>query len=167
MAANAMAKDRRNANSDFIPAEKESLIMQAAPMIGPTRKSQIHVLRFNAPEEPGLYPYVCTFPGHWIIMQGVMVVANSSQQAEELLAAARPQIVQEWKLSDFAGATLKDDELTRMRGGAAFMKARCHQCHQHSGHGVNLGPELTKIGERFQGEKLLRQMLEPSHEINK
>ncbi|MCA9081616.1 MAG: HEAT repeat domain-containing protein, partial [Planctomycetaceae bacterium] len=141
MAANAMAKDRRNANSDFIPAEKESLIMQAAPMIGPTRKSQIHILRFNAPEEPGLYPYVCTFPGHWIIMQGVMVVANSSQQAEELLAAARPQIVQEWKLSDFAGATLKDDELTRMRGGAAFMKARCHQCHQHSGHGVNLGPE--------------------------
>ena len=31
-------------------------------------------LRFTAPKEPGHYPYICTFPGHWIIMKGVMVV---------------------------------------------------------------------------------------------
>jgi len=31
-------------------------------------------LRFTAPIEPGDYPYICTFPGHWIIMKGVMVV---------------------------------------------------------------------------------------------
>jgi len=31
-------------------------------------------LRFTAPEERGDYPYICTFPGHWIIMKGVMVV---------------------------------------------------------------------------------------------
>jgi azurin len=31
-------------------------------------------LRFTAPKKPGDYPYICTFPGHWIIMKGVMVV---------------------------------------------------------------------------------------------
>ena len=31
-------------------------------------------LRFLAPKTPGAYPYICTFPGHWTIMKGVMVV---------------------------------------------------------------------------------------------
>ena len=43
MAANDMAKDPRNANSDFIPPEKKSLILQATPMIGPTRTRQVAV----------------------------------------------------------------------------------------------------------------------------
>lgn len=29
---------------------------------------------FRAPAEPGRYPYLCTFPGHWMVMNGVMVV---------------------------------------------------------------------------------------------
>ena len=32
------------------------------------------VLEFTVPEEPGDYPYVCTFPGHHILMRGVMKV---------------------------------------------------------------------------------------------
>jgi azurin len=31
-------------------------------------------VEFTAPAEPGDYPYICTFPGHWMIMQGVMKV---------------------------------------------------------------------------------------------
>ena len=31
-------------------------------------------LDFVAPKEPGDYGYVCTFPGHWRLMQGVMKV---------------------------------------------------------------------------------------------
>lgn len=31
---------------------------------------------FDAPERPGDYPYLCTFPGHWMIMQGIMVVQD-------------------------------------------------------------------------------------------
>src|SRR5436309_14727408 len=37
MAANEMAKDPRNADSDFIPLEKKKLILYASAMIGPTR----------------------------------------------------------------------------------------------------------------------------------
>ena len=33
-------------------------------------------LQFIAPEKPGDYPYVCTFPGHWSIMNGVMKVVE-------------------------------------------------------------------------------------------
>ena len=29
---------------------------------------------FRAPGEPGSYPYLCTFPGHWMVMNGVMLV---------------------------------------------------------------------------------------------
>ncbi len=32
------------------------------------------VLEFTAPSEPGDYPYLCTYPGHWAIMKGVMKV---------------------------------------------------------------------------------------------
>ena len=33
-----------------------------------------HTVYFKAPKEKGEYPYICTFPGHWQAMQGVMVV---------------------------------------------------------------------------------------------
>ncbi|SFI86093.1 DUF6797 domain-containing protein [Planctomicrobium piriforme] len=29
---------------------------------------------FKAPEKPGKYPYLCTFPGHWMVMNGVLIV---------------------------------------------------------------------------------------------
>lgn len=33
-----------------------------------------HVTTFRAPSKPGRYPYLCTFPGHWEAMQGVLIV---------------------------------------------------------------------------------------------
>ncbi len=29
---------------------------------------------FKVPSEPGKYPFLCTFPGHWMVMNGEMVV---------------------------------------------------------------------------------------------
>jgi azurin len=34
-------------------------------------------LGFTAPSEPGEYPFVCTFPGHWVRMYGVMLVVGN------------------------------------------------------------------------------------------
>jgi azurin len=31
-------------------------------------------IRFRAPSKPGRYPYLCTFPGHWMVMNGEMIV---------------------------------------------------------------------------------------------
>ena len=116
MAANEMARDPKNANSDFIPESKSSLIIENTPMIGPTRDSLVHVLRFKAPSKPGIYPYVCTFPGHWVIMNGIMVVARDLSDVPAMLAARKPAQVKEWKMKDFSGASFKHDEKAVMRG---------------------------------------------------
>jgi putative heme-binding domain-containing protein len=166
MAANEMAKDPKNANSDFIPASKRDLILHASPMIGPTRKSLVHVLRFRAPAEPGIYPYVCTFPGHWVVMNGDMIVAEDEAEADRLIAARQPTVVKQWKLDDFAELATSREEMSLMKGMQAFVKARCNQCHVVAGHGVNLGPDLTESAKKLQGRKLLAQILDPSSEIN-
>jgi putative heme-binding domain-containing protein len=166
MAANEMAKDPRNANSDFVPESKRELILQATPMIGPTRKSLVHVLRFRAPAEPGIYPFVCTFPGHWVVMNGDMVVANDLADVESILAARQPTVVKEWTMADFPELTTMRDESSVTKGMQAFVKARCNQCHVVAGHGINLGPDLTESVKKLQGKKLLEQILDPSTEIN-
>jgi len=166
MAANEMAKDPKNANSDFVPASKRDLILHASPMIGPTRKSLVHVLRFRAPTEPGIYPYVCTFPGHWVVMNGEMVVAKDLADVEAMLAARQPAIVKEWTMADFPEVKTSRDEAVLTRGMQAFVKARCNQCHVVAGHGVNLGPDLAESVKKLQGSKLLEQILDPSSQIN-
>lgn len=166
IAANEMAKDPRNANSDFIPSDKRNLIIEATPMIGPTRKSRVHVLRFNAPAEPGVYPYVCTFPGHWVVMTGEIIVTDDLNNVDAILASrSQPEFVKAWSMDDFPEVEVGDTQEAVMRGKKAFLKARCNQCHVISGHGVALGPDLSKVSDRHRGKKLLRQILEPSHEI--
>lgn len=167
MAANDMAKDPKNASSDFIPESKKDLILSATPMIGPTRKSLVHVLRFNAPSKPGVYPYVCTFPGHWIVMNGQMVVAKDAAEVEELLAACRPTIVKKWTLDDFPTVQTSATEDTLLRGMHAFVKAQCSQCHVAAGHGVNLGPNLIESVKKIRGRDLLEHILDPSKDIHK
>jgi uncharacterized cupredoxin-like copper-binding protein len=68
-AANEMARDPEAAKKHYIPDDKR--IIHATRML---KKGQSQTLRFTAPKIPGNYPYVCTFPGHWAIMRGVMEV---------------------------------------------------------------------------------------------
>ena len=35
---------------------------------------QSQTIYFRAPAKPGRYPFLCTFPGHWMVMNGVMTV---------------------------------------------------------------------------------------------
>lgn len=167
MAANEMARDPKNANSDFIPSTQSASILQATPMIGPTRDKKVHVLRFQAPTEPGIYPYLCTFPGHWVVMRGEMIVVNDLKDVDEMLAQAVPKEIKKWTMDDFPVLDTKHDETTIMAGMQSFVKSGCNQCHQLAGHGVNLGPDLTNVRERFKGRKLLQQILEPSSDIHK
>ncbi len=39
-----------------------------------TQPDQQSVIYFTAPTEPGRYPYLCTFPGHWMVMNGELIV---------------------------------------------------------------------------------------------
>ena len=39
-------------------------------------------LNFTAPQKPGEYVYLCTFPGHWMRMYGVMLVVDNLEAWE-------------------------------------------------------------------------------------
>ena len=69
MAGNEMAKSPDGVKKHFIPDDKS--ILHHTKLLGP---DSVETLRFIAPKKPGKYPYVCTFPGHWVLMQGVMTV---------------------------------------------------------------------------------------------
>ena len=58
---------------NYIP-ENAKVIAQT-PMVLPGTK---YDLIFQAPEQPGRYPFLCTFPGHWRLMKGELIVQPSS-----------------------------------------------------------------------------------------
>ncbi|MEB2783154.1 plastocyanin/azurin family copper-binding protein [Algoriphagus persicinus] len=68
-AADAMLRDPKASEKFYIPEIPEVLF--STKMIGP---QELYTLTFTAPTEPGNYPFVCTFPGHWRMMNGIMVV---------------------------------------------------------------------------------------------
>ncbi|MCA9008628.1 MAG: c-type cytochrome [Planctomycetaceae bacterium] len=53
----------------YIP-ESDKVIVYT-DIVSPSDKQTIY---FQAPTVPGRYPYLCTFPGHWMVMNGVMIV---------------------------------------------------------------------------------------------
>ena len=69
MAGNEMAKDPAAAKKNFVP--KSDSVLFHTKLLKPDTSD---VLRFKAPKKPGDYPYVCTLPGHWILMRGIMKV---------------------------------------------------------------------------------------------
>lgn len=60
------------ADRDFVPASPD--VLWATKLV-PTGESV--TLRFTAPATLGDYPYVCTMPGHGIVMFGTMTVTNT------------------------------------------------------------------------------------------
>jgi len=65
-------KAAMKADNEYLPDDEESkkLIVAATKMLGGGEKDTIS---FTAPA-PGEYPYFCSFPGHFAMMQGVMTV---------------------------------------------------------------------------------------------
>ena len=70
-AGDAMMKDEKGADKNYVPALAE--VLYSTPLINP---GQSYRLKFKAPAAVGNYPYVCTFPGHWTLMNGVMKVVK-------------------------------------------------------------------------------------------
>jgi len=53
----------------YVPESDDVLIH--TNVVEPRTNSTVY---FHAPKTPGRYPYLCTFPGHWMVMNGVMIV---------------------------------------------------------------------------------------------
>jgi azurin len=68
-AADDMLRDPKASEKHYVPEIAEVLF--ATEMLGP---NEVYTLEFTAPDIPGDYPFVCTFPGHWRMMNGIMRV---------------------------------------------------------------------------------------------
>ena len=153
----------------YVPAS--DLVLHATDMVPAGGQER---MTFTAPAEPGEYPYVCTFPRHWMRMYGVMVVvpdldqwlSNPSPPADPL--GSNRSFVRHWRVDDL------EAELDRgLRGRSPeigrriYAEATCAQCHRLAGEGGAVGPELTDVMQRWKGDRaaVLREILEPSHRI--
>jgi putative membrane-bound dehydrogenase-like protein len=73
-AADAMASASDAAERQYIPEIPEVLFK--TPLVDPDSE---YLLRFRAPTQAGEYPFVCTFPGHWRMMNGILTVTQSDE----------------------------------------------------------------------------------------
>ena len=133
-------------------------------------------LTFNAPTEPGEYPYVCTFPRHWMRMYGVMMVVpdldewqrNPTKPTDPL--GNKRLFVKNWKLTDFPDVKIAEglDNGNSATGARLFKEATCLSCHKMHGQGGAVGPELMDVLKSFKGDRhaVLREILEPSYRID-
>lgn len=74
LAAEAMVSSPDAFGQSFIPKTPEVLF--AIRLLQPGETLQA---RFTAPKQPGNYPFVCTFPGHWRTMNGIVQVVRAPE----------------------------------------------------------------------------------------
>jgi azurin len=68
--ATAMITDPKAMEKNYIP-EQSTDILAHSPLVSPGSSVTIE---FILPSEPGDYPFLCTFPGHWLQMRGTFHV---------------------------------------------------------------------------------------------
>lgn len=173
----ATGRDVDAADRGFVP-ESPSVLM-ASRLLQP---GQTQSMVFEVPDQPGVYPYVCTYPGHWRRMYGALYVVADLERYQldpEAYLAANPVTIEdellstssrgrEWKLDDLIGS------MKPFPGGRSFevgkelfRVASCTGCHQLNNVGTTFGPDLAKLDPKKRTvDHVLRSILEPSSEID-
>jgi putative heme-binding domain-containing protein len=175
-AAEASAQDPAFAKRHFVP--KAADILAASTLMQPQGSQR---LTFTAPTEPGVYPYVCTYPGHWRRMFGAMYVvadldayladpavylaAHPLVIKDELLKDRRPRT--EWTLADLQESVAGLEKgRSFVHGRELFRTASCVSCHKMGDAGNAFGPELAKLDAQMSPLEITRHILEPSLKID-
>jgi putative heme-binding domain-containing protein len=159
-----------------VPASDKVLL--ASRLLAPRDAQK---LSWVAPNQPGVYPYVCTYPGHWMRMHGALYVVDNldeylanpeSYLAKNPLKIEDPQLKDrrprtEWKYEELAG----DVELMKSgrnygNGKAMFKVANCVACHKLDGEGNDFAPDLAKLDLKMKATDILKDITEPSFKIN-
>jgi putative heme-binding domain-containing protein len=174
--AEASVTDLQAAARDYVPQSKRVLL---ASKLAQPRTSQ--KLGFDAPKEPGIYPYVCTYPGHSRRMYGALYVVADLEEyladaegylakhpltaVDSLLRSNRPR--KEWTLAELAdGLPHLGQGRSFAAGQQLFQSASCISCHKVNGLGHEIGPDLTKLDAKRTPKELLLDILEPSAKID-
>ena len=56
--------------TEYVPQNEMNRIFGYTAMAGPGETVSVTI---TVPEEPGTYPYICTYPGHFTVMQGTLI----------------------------------------------------------------------------------------------
>ena len=176
--AEATGRDADAMARHYIP--KSDRVLVSSKLLQP---GESQAIAYDVPAAPGVYPYVCTYPGHWRRMHGALYIVKDLGQyqlnPEAYLAANPPEIRDELlQLNTRGQAWNYDDLIASMQphlpegrsfevGKELFKVASCTGCHQINGEGRVFGPDLTKLDSKKQNiEHLLRSMVEPSKDID-
>jgi putative heme-binding domain-containing protein len=173
--AEESATDPGAVKRHYVPSSRKILV--SSRLLAP-RESQ--KLEFTAPTKPGVYPYVCTYPGHWRRMHGALYVVDDLdgylagpegylakhplETKDELLKFLRPR--KEWKYDDLAPSVAAMEGRSFANGKRMFEVASCVGCHKLNGVGNEFGPDLAKLDAKLTATDVLRDILEPSFRIN-
>jgi putative heme-binding domain-containing protein len=144
----------------YVPASPK--VLHATKLVAPGEKTQ---LAFSAPDEPGDYPYVCTFPGHWRVMFGTLAVVKDVDAYLASQARVEQPKITEWKLEDLTPELSKVGFGRNLEKGKELVtKLACIQCHKLGQIGYAYGPDLTDVFARYKNDRtnVLQQILEPS-----
>jgi len=175
--AEATAQDADAMDRQYVP--KSDQILLASRLLQP---GDSQALLFEVPKTPGVYPIVCTYPGHWRRMYAALYVVESlddyRRDAAALFAKSEPMIKDdllkligkghEWKLAEVL------DEVKPLAaprsfdvGQNAFKLSSCTSCHRMgSKEGLQVGPDLTQLDTtKKDAEHVLRSLLNPSEMI--
>jgi putative heme-binding domain-containing protein len=161
----------------YVP--KSEKVLLSSRLLGPGERQ---TLTFDVPTSPGVYPYVCTYPGHWRRMYGALYVVADLEaylaDPEGYLAAnplpLRDEMLRfsgrntEWKYEDLIRVA---DPLPHERsfevGKNVFQAASCVSCHKIGEQGIVFGPDLTALAPEKQTiAHILRSIIEPSAVID-
>lgn len=173
--AEKLSQDASFAKRAFVPESADVLV--ASTLLQPQASQK---LTFNAPTEPGVYPYVCTYPGHWRRMYGAMYVvddlegyladpaaylaAHSLPIKDDLLKDRRPRT--EWTLADLEGSVNGMEKgRSFVHGRELFRTASCVSCHKLGEVGNQFGPELAKLNDKMDALEITKHILDPSLRI--
>ncbi|QRR01344.1 PVC-type heme-binding CxxCH protein [Dyadobacter sandarakinus] len=70
-AADGMGSLKDGFERNFVPVSPDALF--ATPLVNSGKNFR---LEFRAPAQPGDYPFICSFPGHWRVMQGILKITG-------------------------------------------------------------------------------------------
>lgn len=177
LAAEAQATQPGALERHYVPTSSKVLL--SSTLLQPRN---VQKLSFNVPKEPGVYPYVCTYPGHWRRMFGALYVVadmdayeadpeaylakNAVAAQDPLLKFNRPR--KAWTIEELT--PLLDEVAHGGRnfgnGKQIFAATNCIACHKLNGVGQEVGQDLAKLDAKQQPVDILKSILDPSANIN-
>ena len=168
VAADQLALVSSESEKQYVPQIPE--VLHHTGMIDSGKSAK---LVFEVPAEEGVYPILCSFPGHWLKMFSAMVVTadreaylakNDPLPERDALLGVRNYT---HRFEPLATRLLAGNEQRSFtRGQTAFYSRACVSCHAVGGKGGRVGPELSALGNKQKPTDILRSILYPSEKID-